>query len=163
MASEEFTITLDGVEYPVVAEKDKIIVNGRAFKVSIEEDGSVLVDGIAHNVTLEGDTATVDEETYPVDVSGLSTGGPAPVEDQDVLSVAEKDVGAGAVVAIMPGKITQVMVEEGDEVEDGEAVCILEAMKMENELRVEAGGVVTGVHVQPGDDVEKNQVLVEVE
>jgi len=78
------------------------------------------------------------------------------------LPVADREVGAGAVMAIMPGKITRVMVEKGDEVEDGEAVCILEAMKMENELRVEAGGVVTAVHVKPGDDVEKNQVLVEV-
>ena len=163
MASEAFTITLDGVEYPVVVDSGKIIVNGRPFQVSVKEDGSVLVDGIAHHVALEGDTANVDEETYAVDVSGLSVGGPAPIKDEGVVSVAEKAVGTGAVVAIMPGKITRVMVEEGDEVEPDEAVCILEAMKMENELRVEAGGVVTAVRVKPGDDVEKNQVLVEVE
>ena len=45
----------------------------------------------------------------------------------------------------------------------GEAVCVLEAMKMENELRSERDGVVKTVHVKPGDDVEKDQVLVEVE
>jgi biotin carboxyl carrier protein len=63
----------------------------------------------------------------------------------------------------MPGKITRVMVAPGQDVQRGDAVCVLEAMKMENELRAERGGVVKAVHVKPGDDVEKDQVLVEVE
>jgi propionyl-CoA carboxylase alpha chain len=63
----------------------------------------------------------------------------------------------------MPGKITRVMVADGQDVQQGEAVCVLEAMKMENELRAERDGVVKVVHVKPGDDVEKGQVLVEIE
>jgi biotin carboxyl carrier protein len=63
----------------------------------------------------------------------------------------------------MPGQVTRVMVVEGQEVEENEAVCVLEAMKMENELRADRGGVVKAVHVAPGDDVEKGQVLVEIE
>jgi propionyl-CoA carboxylase alpha chain len=55
------------------------------------------------------------------------------------------------------------MVSEGQEVQKGEAVCVLEAMKMENELRAERDGIVKAVHVKPGDDVEKDQVLVEIE
>ena len=63
----------------------------------------------------------------------------------------------------MPGKIIRVMVEVGQQVEEGEPVCVLEAMKMENELYARQSGSVQAVHVKPGDDVEKNQVLVEIE
>jgi pyruvate carboxylase subunit B len=63
----------------------------------------------------------------------------------------------------MPGQIIRVMVEQGQEVQNGEPVCVLEAMKMENELHAHQDGVVKAVHVQPGDDVEKDQVLVEIE
>jgi biotin carboxyl carrier protein len=73
------------------------------------------------------------------------------------------EAGAGAVLAIMPGKIIRVMVEVGQQVEEGEAVCVLEAMKMENELQTRQSGIVQAIHVEPGDDVEKDQVLVEIE
>jgi biotin carboxyl carrier protein len=126
------------------------------------EEGRVLVDGISYDVALEGDTARVGDEPYPMQVTGLSVAraAPAPVEPAAAAGV---EVGAGAVVAIMPGKITRVMVVEGQEVQKGEAVCVLEAMKMENELRAERDGIVRAVHVGPGDDVAKDQVLVEVE
>ena len=63
----------------------------------------------------------------------------------------------------MPGKIIRVLVEPGQQVEEGEPVCVLEAMKMENELNAPRDGTVRSVHVRPGDDVEKDQVLIEVE
>jgi pyruvate carboxylase subunit B len=73
------------------------------------------------------------------------------------------EAGAGAVMAIMPGKIIRVMVEVGQEVAEGEAICVLEAMKMENELHARQAGTVKALYVKPGDDVEKDQVLAEIE
>ena len=70
--------------------------------------------------------------------------------------------GPSPVVAPMPGLVSQVQVAEGDPVEQGQAVVILEAMKMENQLRAEARGTVSKVHVQPGAAVEKGQLLVEL-
>jgi biotin carboxyl carrier protein len=67
------------------------------------------------------------------------------------------------VLAIMPGKIIRVMVGVGDSVEEGQPVCVLEAMKMENELHARLAGTVKAVYVKPGDDVEKDQVLAEIE
>lgn len=162
-AARTFTITLGGVNYQVVAEGDKITVNGRPFNVDVEEGGTVLVDGIAYDVTLEGDTAQVGDATYDLEVAGLSvtSGSRAPLGAP--AASAQVHAGDGAIVAIMPGKVTRVLVEEGQEVEDGEAVCVLEAMKMENELRADRDGVVGAVHVSPGDDVEKDQVLVTLE
>jgi pyruvate carboxylase subunit B len=160
----EFTLTLDDVEYPVLAEGDTITVNGRPFAVEVAEDGTVVVDGIAYDVALEGETATVGGESYPVQVSGLAaaTAAPSPAPSGPAAPQAV-EAGAGAVLAIMPGNIVRVMVEPGQEVAEGQPVCVLEAMKMENELHARQGGTVRAVHVKPGDDVEKDQVLVEIE
>ena len=73
--------------------------------------------------------------------------------------------GAGAKVAPlkapMPGLVVQVAVEEGARVEAGDTVLIVEAMKMENELRAPATATVKRLHAAPGDAVEKGQLLVE--
>ncbi|MBE9472475.1 MAG: biotin/lipoyl-binding protein [Chloroflexi bacterium] len=137
-------------------------VNGRPFTVEVTDDGAVLVDGIAYDVALEGETATVEEESYTVQVSGLAMTATAP-SPAPSSPAAPTAAGAGAVLAIMPGKIIRVLVEVGQQVEEGEPVCVLEAMKMENELHARQSGTVRAVHVKPGDDVEKDQVLVEIE
>ena len=70
---------------------------------------------------------------------------------------------AGMVNAPMPGKILEVMVDEEQEVEQGDPVIILEAMKMENELKAPSSGVVSSVMIEAGNSVEKNQPLLEIE
>jgi biotin carboxyl carrier protein len=169
----EFTITLDGVDYPVDVQGGstqsseqgpwKITVNGRSFTVKLAEDGMVLVDGIAYDVTVDGETVRAGEASHAMEVSGLSLGQASPGASTGLAGSTEATEGAGAVVAIMPGQVTRVLVQEGQEIKEGEAVCVLEAMKMENELRADRDGVVRAVHVQPGEDVEKDQMLVELE
>ena len=63
--------------------------------------------------------------------------------------------------APMPGLVVRIEVKEGDEVEEGDALLIVEAMKMENELRATAAARVVRVPVRPGQAVEKGQLLVE--
>jgi biotin carboxyl carrier protein len=160
----EFVLTLDSFEYPIVVEGDTITVNGRPFAVEVADDGTVLVDGIAYDAALEGETATVGGESHTVQVSGLAVTSLAPSPaPSDPAAPRAVEAGAGAVLAIMPGKIVRVVVELGQQVAEGEPVCVLEAMKMENELHARQGGTVRAVHVKPGDDVEKDQVLVEIE
>lgn len=72
-------------------------------------------------------------------------------------------VSAGSLNAPMPGKILELLVGEGDSVEEAQPVLILEAMKMENELKSPTNGVVSKLHVQQGDNVEKNQLLIDIE
>ncbi len=159
----EFTLTLEGIEYPVMVEGDTITVNGRPFTVEVTDDGAVLVDGIAYDVALEGETAIVSGESYAVQVSGLAVTPvtPSPIAPAPAAAPVT-EAGTGAVLAIMPGKIIRLMVEPGQHVEEGYPVCVLEAMKMENELHAHQSGTVRVVHVKPGDDVEKDQVLVEI-
>lgn len=69
----------------------------------------------------------------------------------------------GHVLAPLPGTIWEVVVKEGDRVKAGEAVIILEAMKMENELTAPMDGVVSQIHVVKGDKVQNEQVLAVIE
>jgi pyruvate carboxylase subunit B len=65
--------------------------------------------------------------------------------------------------APMPGMVVRIEVQPGQTVQPGQGVVIVEAMKMENELKAETGGVVSRIHVAPGKAVEKGAVLVEFE
>jgi biotin carboxyl carrier protein len=60
----------------------------------------------------------------------------------------------------MPGRIVKVLVRPGDRVEAGQGLVVVEAMKMENELRAQGRGVVEQIHVAAGDRVEKGAPLV---
>jgi biotin carboxyl carrier protein len=68
-----------------------------------------------------------------------------------------------AVVAPMPGLVVRVDVEVGQTVTAGQGVVVVEAMKMENELKAPADGVVASIVVQPGQTVEKGATLVTLE
>ena len=68
----------------------------------------------------------------------------------------------GSLTSPMPGKVVKVLVKEGDTVEVGSPLVVVEAMKMENELAAPRAGVVQKVHVQPGDAVEGGALLVTV-
>lgn len=69
---------------------------------------------------------------------------------------------AGTLKAPMPGRILAVHAAVGDTVAAGQRVAVLEAMKMENELRAPVDGVVAAVPVQAGQSVEKNTVIIEI-
>jgi acetyl-CoA/propionyl-CoA carboxylase biotin carboxyl carrier protein len=63
----------------------------------------------------------------------------------------------------MQGTVLSVAVAEGDEVEAGAVICIVEAMKMENEVRAHRDGVVAGLSVAPGRPVSSDQVICRIE
>lgn len=63
----------------------------------------------------------------------------------------------------MPGRVVAVLIKEGDTVTTGQGLVVLEAMKMENEIRAEHDGVVSKIHVQPGQAVDKGNPLFEME
>ncbi len=69
----------------------------------------------------------------------------------------------GVVKTAMPGRVVRLLVGEGDEVEKGAPLVVVEAMKMENELRAPREGTVRRIAVSPGDLVEAGTVLVELE
>lgn len=66
-------------------------------------------------------------------------------------------------ISPMPGLLVSVEVEVGQEVESGEALAVVEAMKMENQLFAERAGVVGKIHLEPGDSLEVGQIILELE
>jgi pyruvate carboxylase subunit B len=71
--------------------------------------------------------------------------------------------GPSPLVAPMPGLIVRVTAQVGDRVQPGQGLVVMEAMKMENELRAQTPGSVKAVRASPGDTVEKGTVLIELE
>ena len=122
-------------------------VNGKRFQVDLEERGAPAIP------TPKGSSGGERGQRPPqaTDDDGSDDGG---------VDVAE---GGEAIEAEMQGTILSVDVNEGDEVAAGDVVCVLEAMKMENDVVAERGGTVTGVHVGEGDSVDMGDVLVVLE
>ena len=82
---------------------------------------------------------------------------------REITAQSTKASGPAPIVAPMPGLIVRVNVKVGDEVLVGQGLVVMEAMKMENELRASASGRVKAINVETGKPVEKGTVLVELE
>jgi acetyl/propionyl-CoA carboxylase alpha subunit len=78
-------------------------------------------------------------------------------------ALAGPSAGSSEVVAAMPGRVIEVKVRKGDTVQSGDLLLILEAMKMQNEIRAEAGGTVSSLECEAGQVVESGAVLLRFE
>lgn len=109
---------------------------------------------------------TVNGVAYDVQVEELGEGAaPAPVAvpaaaPKAAPKAAPATAGGTKVTAPMPGTILAVNVSVGQKVEEGQAVAVLEAMKMENEIPAPASGTVASINVEKGASVETGAVLI---
>lgn len=159
---------------------------GSSHEVKVERRGdefSVELDGHCHDLELVRLDGAVASVRFPTDGRSLQisyhrgANGSWRVAvgqrefDFEVLTPAEaveafsaaRESGPRRLTAPIPGKVVSVKVEVGDEVEPGQALVVLEAMKMENELAAEQSGKVSAVHAVAGDTVEGGELLVELE
>ncbi|MFT3872858.1 MAG: biotin/lipoyl-binding protein [Nocardioides sp.] len=116
----------------------------------------VTVNGVAYDVEVE-----VEEETRPTLGTVFMGGGFVP---QHASSAAAAPVtgGGDGVKAPLSGSVARVLVEEGQQIEAGDVLVVLEAMKMETEITAPTAGTVSAVLVSPGDAVTGGQVLVQL-
>lgn len=121
---------------------------------------SLRIDGQQHEVAAQKH----GEDWWVTTSRGLSV-----VSVADPLTHLAAQAGGGRggrrqqrVNAYMPGRVVALLVQEGEEVKAGQGVVVLEAMKMENEIRAEHDGTVTKIHVQPGQAVEGGDPLFEL-
>lgn len=87
------------------------------------------------------------------------TGGPTRRRPPKLSSAGKSEASDGVITAPMQGTIVKVYVEAGDPVKPGEPICVLEAMKMENEVTTPNGGDVVDLRVEPGDTVAAGEVI----
>ncbi|MBR9974416.1 MAG: hypothetical protein KFF77_02450 [Bacteroidetes bacterium] len=160
-----FTARVGGKEYHIEHESDTLRVNGVTvdFEVSGDEGGILRID--RHHF----DVSAMRKEEDGMYVLSLN-GKRLRIEIEDEIAALLKRVGgdkatklhSAVVRSPMPGKIARVLVGIGELIEAGQGVLILEAMKMENEIKAPAAGIVKAIHVSESDAVEKNAALIEI-
>ena len=164
----KYFVTVGGREHVVEVDGDRLTVDGQpAMATAAGVEGTpvrqLLLDGASWMLTLDpagrgrwdvgwrGDrweVEVVDERTRHI---------------RALTGTGQARAGGGVLKAPMPGLVVRVLVELGQAVEAGQGVVVLEAMKMENELKASAAAVVRSVRVQAGEAVEKGQILIEFE
>lgn len=163
-----YIVTVAGRELEVDVDGDQVTVGGTRHTASLSSAPGtparqLLLDGRAEALAVDGsgsgrwavtrggerwETEVLDERARHI--RSLTGGG-------------SQGRGPAALKAPMPGLVVRVQVEAGATVAVGSGVVVLEAMKMENELRAASAATVRTVRVKPGEAVEKGQVLVEFE
>jgi len=123
----------------------------------------VTVDGVQYEVDIEmGEEnweVSIDGKTYIVEVEGV-------VKKPRRAKRKTKSFGSsssGVVSSAIPGKIVEILVSEGDEIRAGSIVIVLEAMKMQNEIKAPIDGRIKKVICKPGERIEANVPLLEIE
>ncbi|MEX2273647.1 MAG: biotin/lipoyl-containing protein [Vicinamibacterales bacterium] len=145
-APATFTITIDGepltVDVRPTAEGYSLLVDGRVIDAAVT-DGISRGDLVVH----------LPSVSVPVSIDANRRRGRA----------ARHAEGEQRIVAPMPGRVLRVLVSQGDSVEVRQPVVVIEAMKMENELRATKAGTIKEVAVEPGASVEAGRLLVVIE
>lgn len=156
-------------------------VNDEEFVIEIEQNNQIVVNGVRYDIDFqhlpEADVlslllnhrsleAVVEARDDVWDVLTKGELYTVKVQDERAYRLAKargvvSDIaGEAQIKSPMPGLIVAVPVSEGQQVQKGDKVIILESMKMENELRAPKDGIVARIHVEAGASVEKDQVLV---
>jgi len=164
----------------------EVSLGDQAFEIAVDAHG-----GNNFSVTVDGETIVVDAcfpedgsvhliiegEAYEFDVQRTESGQDvtlygtcysATVLDERSRALRALGFGGGAasghetISTSMPGKVVAILVEEGQEISAGDGIVVVEAMKMENELRCAADGRVESIAVSVGDTVEGGAALVQL-
>lgn len=164
----KYVVSIAGREIEVEIDGDRILIEGRTHSAALTIiQGTPLrqlvVDEQPAELTVEPDGAgrwTIGRngERWDVEVLDERTR-----HIRTLTASSARPRGTPPLRAPMPGLVLRVLAEPGQPVAAGDGVVVLEAMKMENELRATVGAVVHAVRVAPGEPVEKGQVLVEFE
>ena len=141
---KEYKYTIDGKEYKVeigdiVDNVADVTVNGEAFKVEMEPEA----EPEKKKVVLGNPTAESSDDSSATPTANVNT--------------------ANAVKAPLPGDITSIEVQVGQQVNAGDTVVVLEAMKMANNIEAEKSGTVTAICVKQGENVMEDAPLVVIE
>ncbi len=155
---------------------------GKKFKFELKKDGVALYNGERLNVSIEEEDGFMyliykrrkfaieigekNQNKYQIVINGVayqfSIETPISFRRKKFLQKKHKDIGFEPLLAPMPGKIIEILVEEDAEVKEGDPLLILEAMKMQNEITAQRAGKVIKINVRAGDSVMKDDILVEL-
>jgi pyruvate carboxylase subunit B len=164
----KYTVILDGQSLEVEIDGDHVTVAGQVHAASL----GIIPGTPLRQLLIDGRPSTLAIESLGRGRWALAPGGERwEVEVLDERARHIQSLSGGAdrppvsqvLKAPMPGLVLRVHVAAGQQVVAGAGLVVLEAMKMENELKSAAAAIVRAVRVKPGEAVEKGQILVEFE
>ncbi|MEX0735859.1 MAG: biotin/lipoyl-containing protein [Bacteroidota bacterium] len=170
---QKYHVTVDNQEHEVSTDDaGNHTVNGKPVVVDAVQmtEGvfSVIFEGTVYEVSRQQGDHGTDQNGDTRGMTLLVNGTPHQVKVDDersllLKSVLEKPHSAKSTISVrapMPGLITKIEVHEGDTITEGQGLVILEAMKMENEIKSASKAIVGSIHVKLRQTVDKGEVLV---
>jgi biotin carboxyl carrier protein len=164
----KYITTLDGKEYNIeIVDEHHISIDGRAQEVDFESVSgapvfSLIIDGKSYESYVyeaeEGLQVLLRGRLYNLRVEDEREKRLRAAVGSDVA-----DAGEFNLKAPMPGLIAALLVAEGQKVEKGQVILILESMKMQNELKTPKAGTIGRIRVKQGESVEQRQTLLSVQ
>ena len=161
----KYITTLDGKEYTIeIVDAHHVAIDGRVQEVDFESISgqpvfSLIVDGKSYESYVYE-----TEEGWQVLTRGRQYNLTVEDEREKRLRAAAgsgvAESGEYHLKAPMPGLVVSILLKEGDKVEKGQVLVILESMKMQNELKSPRDGTISHIKVKPGESVEQKQVLL---
>lgn len=146
--------------------KNVIKVNGREYSVELREDERYGIHVLWKNRRYPVEIVRTKQNRYEIlfnDIGHTFTvETPISLQRRKLLGTGRGKSGTVIVQAPMPGKIIDVLVRENAAVTKGEALMVLEAMKMQNEIQSVVSGTVTRIGVKAGQNVMKDDILAEI-
>lgn len=144
-------------------------VDGRSYQLEMRVSRAgfhlLMLDGRVYECRVEADAARAAASAAEVHIGSRAFNVKLtdPKRLRGVRSAGAQTDGAAQIVAPMPGKVVRVLVEQGAQIEAGDPVVVIEAMKMQNEMKSPRAGTVTTLNAQPGATVTAGEVLAIIE
>jgi biotin carboxyl carrier protein len=167
-AGKYIALNKDGKKHKINYREDNVVeFNGKKAIVSVEEDEDGFTYVVYKNRKYPVEIIGKNQNKYQILINNVeysfSVETPISFRRKKFLQKRQSDQKSEQLMAPMPGKIVEVLVEEGNEIKEGDAVLILEAMKMQNEISAQSNGKVKKVNVKAGDNVMKDDILIEMD
>jgi biotin carboxyl carrier protein len=156
----KFDVVVNGRAGQLQLESSRFEYNGVVKNYSLEPSGpgifSILIEGRSHQATiLAPGTIQVDNNIFEVEIFD-----PRELRARSSSGASE---GRQNIVAPMPGKVVRLLVSVGDGIEAGQGLIVVEAMKMQNEMKSPKAGIVAAVKTQDGATVAAGEILIVIE
>ncbi len=164
----DFVAVTDGKKRNVsLVNEQEVIVENIRYKIYLSKINETVYLLKVNNKVYEIAVSQLSNETYSFLVNGysyeLSIRTKLQEKAIEILGKRKNDKKEKQIKAPMPGLVLQIKINIGDEIKVGDPLIVLEAMKMENEIRSQANGVIKEIFVKEGLSVEKNEILLNIE
>ncbi len=163
-----YKVKVNNVEFLAESESNKKEISGRTFDADILEYKRGKFHIIRDNKSFSAEVVEMnaDEKIFLIKVNNNTYTVNVRDKYDELLREMGIDTGTGRKIndikAPMPGLVLNILVENGQSIQKGDALLILEAMKMENVLKAPSDGVIRKVRISKGDKVEKNQIMIDL-